>query len=122
MKPNDESDSDLVRRDLHRKNLFNLGFQPFDMSLPSSRDLRFQILILLSDQQVHSLPDVKDEIARKFGVSGDDRKKLAKNKRPVFETRIINTLSILRKNGHIVNQIRGNFKITKSGLTEYKKH
>ena len=69
---------------------------------------------------VHSLPEVKDAIARKFEVSNEDRKKLAKNKRPVFETRIINTLSMLRKNGHITNQKRANFKITKSGINRLK--
>ena len=90
------------------------------MALPSSEDLRFQILTLLNDQQVHSLPELKDTIARKFEVSGEDKKKVSKNKRPVFEARIINALSMLRKNGHIVNQKRANFKITKSGINRLK--
>lgn len=64
--------------------------------------------------------EMKEPIATKFEVSGDDRKKLLKNKRPVFETRIIHALSLLRKDGFIVNQKRANFKITKSGLNRLK--
>lgn len=70
---------------------------------------------LLNDQQVHKLAEIKEPIAKKFEVSGDDRKKLLKNRRPVFETRLIHSLSLLRKNGLIINQKRANFKITKSG-------
>ena len=57
---------------------------------------------------------------KKFEVSGDDRKRLSKNKRPIFESRIIHNLSLLRKNGLIVNQKRANFKITKSGINKLK--
>lgn len=90
------------------------------MSLPSSQELQNQILTLLNDQHVHSLPEVKDAIARKFEVSSDDRKKLSKNKRPVFETRVVNSLSALRKAGFIINQKRAKFKITKSGMSRLK--
>jgi restriction endonuclease Mrr len=90
------------------------------MVLPSSIDIQFQILTLLDDQQVHGLPELKDRVARKFEVSNDDRKKLSKKKRPIFDTKIINALSVLRKNDHIVNQKRGNFKITKSGINRLK--
>lgn len=75
---------------------------------------------LLNDQQVHKLAEIKEPIAKKFEVSGDDRKKLLKNRRPVFETRLIHSLSLLRKNGLIINQKRANFKITKSGLNRLK--
>jgi len=57
----------------------------------------------------------KIHIAKKFEISNEDRKKVTKNKRPLFETRIIYSLTLLRKNGFIVNQNRANFKITKSG-------
>ena len=88
--------------------------------LPSPAELRSQLLKLLDDQNVHSLSEVKDAIAKRFEVSGDDRKRLSKNKRSIFETRIIHNLSLLRKNGLIVNQKRGNFKITKSGINKLK--
>jgi restriction endonuclease Mrr len=90
------------------------------MAIPSSQDLRFQILTLLNDQQVHKFAEIKEPIAKKFGVSNDDRKRLSKSKRPIFESRIIHNLSLLRKNGLIVNQKRGNFKITKSGISKLK--
>ena len=90
------------------------------MALPSSRELQSKILTLLNDQHVHSLPEVKDAIARKFEVSSDDRKKLLKNRRPVFETRIVHALSALRKDGFMTNQKRANFKITKSGINRLK--
>jgi restriction endonuclease Mrr len=90
------------------------------MDLPSSLELQSQILTLLNDQDVHGLPEVKDAIARKFEISNDDRKKLSKNKRPVFETSIIHSLSMLRRSGYIINQKRGNFKITKSGINRLK--
>ena len=90
------------------------------MALPASQELQFQILTLLNDQNVHQLPEVKDVIARKFQISSEDRKKISKNRRPVFESRIIHSLSMLRKSGLIVNQKRANFKITKSGLNKLK--
>ena len=90
------------------------------MALPSSRELQSQILSLLNDQQTHKLSEIKDTIARKFEISSDDRKKLSKNKRPVFETRIVHVLSALRKDGFMTNQKRANFKITKSGINRLK--
>ena len=92
------------------------------MVLPSSGELQIQILNLLNDQQVHKFAEIKEPIAKKFEVSGDDRKRLSKNKRPIFESRIIHNLSLLRKNGLIINQKRANFKITKSGLNKLKNH
>ena len=90
------------------------------MALPSSGELETQILNLLNDQLVHTLPEVKDAIAKKFQLSGDERKKLAKNKRSVFETRMVHSLSMLRKKGLIINQKRANFKITKTGISRLK--
>jgi hypothetical protein len=59
-------------------------------------------------------------MAKKFDVSNDERKKLGKNKRPVFQTRIIHSLSLLRKKGQMANQKRANFKITRSGVNKVK--
>ena len=90
------------------------------MVLPSSAELEIQLLNLINDQDVHKLPEVKEAIAKKFDITGDDRKKLSKNKRPVFDTRIIHSLSQLRKKGLIVNHKRANIKITKSGINRLK--
>lgn len=91
------------------------------MVLPSSAELRLQLLKLLDDQNVHNLSEIKDAIAKRFDVTGDDRKKLSKNKRAVFDSRIIHSLSQLRKDGLMTNQKKGKFKITKSGINELKK-
>jgi restriction endonuclease Mrr len=90
------------------------------MVLPSTLELQLQLLNLLNDQNVHNLPEVKEAIAKRFDLTGDDRKKLSKNKRPVLDTRIIHSLSQLRKKGLIINQKRANFKITKSGINKLK--
>ena len=90
------------------------------MALPSTNELQTQILNMLNDQNVHGLPELKEAIARKFGISADERKKLSKSKRPLFDKRIIHSLTMLRKSGLIVNQKRANFRITKSGVTRLK--
>jgi len=91
------------------------------MALPSSAELRLQLLKLLDDQNVHNLSEIKDAIAKRFDVTGDDRKKLSKNQRPVFDSRIIHSLTQLRKDGLMTNQKRAKFKITKSGINELKR-
>ena len=90
------------------------------IKLVLNTDLQIEILNLLNDQQIHNLPEIKEAMAKKFGVSSDERKRLAKNKRPVFETRIIHSLSLLRKKGQMTNQKRANFKITKPGINKLK--
>jgi len=40
---------------------------------------------------------------------------------PIFDSRVVQALSQLRKDGFIVNEARGVFKITKTGLSEPKK-
>jgi len=90
------------------------------MTLPSTSELQIQILNALNDQSVHGLPELKDILARKFEISADDRKKVLKSKRPLFDKRIIDSLTMLRKSGFIVNQKRANFKITKTGLNRLK--
>ena len=87
--------------------------------MPTS-ELQIQILNILNDQNVHALPELKEVIGRKFGISADERKKLSKSKRPIFDKRIIHSLTMLRQSGLIVNQKRANFKITKSGLARLK--
>jgi restriction endonuclease Mrr len=76
----------------------------------------------LQDQNVHSASEVKDSVAKKFNISDSERKKLsAKKSRPVFDTGIIQFLSQIRKEGLIVNESVGMFKITKLSLSESKK-
>jgi restriction endonuclease Mrr len=91
------------------------------MVLPTSLDLRSQLLKLLNDQNIHSLPEVKEALIKKFDLTADDKRKVMKNQRPVFDTRIIHSLSQLRKNGLITNQRKAEFRITRLGLNELKR-
>ena len=90
------------------------------MVLPSATELRTQLLKILQDQNVYSISEVKETIANRFDITSDERKKLSKNKRPVFDSRIIHSLSQLRKDGLVTNQKKGNFKITKLGINKIK--
>jgi restriction endonuclease Mrr len=92
------------------------------MALPTSSELRMQVLKLLQDQNSHNLSEVKDSIARKLDVSESERKKMSiKKGRPIYDSRIIHTLSVLRKQDLLTNERRGVFKITRSGFSEAKK-
>ena len=90
------------------------------MVIPTSSDLRPQLLKLLNDQNVHSLSEVKEALMKKFDITADDKRKLLKNQRPVLDKRIVHSLSLLRKEGLITNQKKAVFKITKLGLNELK--
>jgi restriction endonuclease Mrr len=85
--------------------------------MPSSRTL---VHARFESRRARDVISLRETIAKKFEISNEDRKKLSKNKRPLFETRIIHSSTLLRKNGFIVNQKRANFKITKSGLNKLK--
>ena len=43
-----------------------------------------------------------------------------KKNRLVFDTRVVSSLSRLRKKGLIINEQQGVFKITKEGLNKFK--
>ena len=75
---------------------------------------------ILQDQNVYSISVVKETIVKRFDITSDERKKLSKNKHPVFDSRIIHSLSQLRKDGLVTNQKKGNFKITKLGINKIK--
>lgn len=75
---------------------------------------------ILQDQNVYSISVVKETIVKRFDITSDERKKLSKNKHPVFDSRIIHSLSQFRKDGLVTNQKKGNFKITKLGINKIK--
>ena len=92
------------------------------MALPSGSEMQTQVLKSLQDQNAHTIIEVKDSIAKRFNVSESERKKMSsKRARPIFDSKIVQVLTQLRKNGLIVNETRGVFKITKTGLIESKK-
>lgn len=92
------------------------------MGLPSGYEMRTQVLKSLQDQNSHTITEVKESITKRFNVLESERKKMSpKRARPIFDSKIIQVLSQLRKDGLIVNETRGVFKITKMGLSESKK-
>ena len=78
------------------------------MGLPSARELQTQILKSLQDQNTHNIIDVKESVAKRFNVSQSEREKISpKRARPIFDSKIVQVLTQLRKKG--------------SGLIESKK-
>ena len=70
------------------------------MGLPSANEIQTLVLKSLQDQNAHSLIEVKESIARRFNVSDSERKKMSsKRARPIFDSKIVQVLSQLRKNG-----------------------
>ena len=93
------------------------------MALPSSTELRMQVLKLLQDQNSHKLSEVKETIARRLDVSENERKKMSnKRARPIYDHRLVHALSQLRKNGLLSNEGRGVLKLTRAGSNEAKKY
>ena len=86
-----------------------------EMALPSGNEMQTQVLKSLQDQNAPTLIEVKESIAKRFNVSETERKKISsKRARPIFDSKIVQVLSKLRKDGLIVNETRGVFKITKN--------
>ena len=92
------------------------------MGLPSANELQIQILKSLQDQNAHNITEVKESIAKRFNVSQSEREKMSpKRARPIFDSKIVQVLTQLRKKGLIINETRGVFKITKIGLSDSRK-
>jgi restriction system protein len=91
------------------------------MTIPRAPDLRIPLLKLLSDQNEHPIEEAKDSLAKTFQVTESERKKIYSGRqRHVFDSRVIQAVSYLRKAGLIENRERGVFKITKAGLNKLK--
>ena len=91
------------------------------MTFPTSVNIEEQILLILRDQKVHDIKEVREIISKKFNLTDEEVRKVSPGKnRLVFNTRVISSLSKLRKKGFIVNERLGVFKITKEGLKEVK--
>ena len=93
------------------------------MSLPTIREIEKQVLYILKDKKIHELKEVKETISKKFNISKEELNKVSPlKKRLVFDTRVVSSLSQLRKKGLIVNEKIGVFKITKEGLDKFKEN
>ena len=92
------------------------------MTIPTTGELRTQLLRILHDQSTHNLGEVRETIANRMNITETERKKMSKKGRPTYDLRMIQALSTLRKKGLIANEKRGVFKITKAGYNEAKKN
>ena len=91
------------------------------MALPTNGELEKQVLLILKDQKVHELYEVKETISKKLNLSKEELHKVSPIKnRVLFDTRVVSSLYHLRKKGLIINEKQGVFKITKEGLNKFK--
>ena len=93
------------------------------MTIPSTRPLKLDILQFLEDGNEHTFKETLDFIAKKYGVSTEERKRLGRGKKnQAFVLRVTWGVSELRHALLLANigNRRGIFKITPRGLTVLK--
>lgn len=91
------------------------------MVLPTNGEIENHVLLILKDQKVHELNEVKETISKKLNLSKEELHKVSPIKnRLIFSTRVVSSLHQLRKKGLIINEKQGVFKITKEGLNKVK--
>ena len=91
------------------------------MVLPTNGEIEKHVLLILKDQKVHELSEVKETVSKKLNLSNEELRKISpKKNRLVFNTRVVSSLHQLRKKGLIINEKQGVFKITKEGLNKFK--
>ena len=91
------------------------------MVLPTNGEIEKHLLLILKDQKVHELNEVKETVSKKLNLSKEELHKVSpKKNRLVFDTRVVTSLYQLRKKGLIINEKQGIFKITKEGLNRFK--
>ena len=68
------------------------------MALPTNGEIEKQVLLILKDQKVHELNEVKESISKKLNLSKEELNKVSPLKnRLVFDTRVVSSLYNLRK-------------------------
>jgi restriction endonuclease Mrr len=82
------------------------------MGIPSASEMKSSILEFLKDKKLHTLEETKSYIIKRHKISESDKKEISeRRKRPIFDTRIIQALSDLRKHSIIENEEKGKFKM-----------
>lgn len=82
------------------------------MGIPSVSEMKPAIVEFLKDKKVHTIEETKQYLAKRLKISESDRSEISeKRKRPIFDTRLIQALTDLRKQHVIENEERGKFKI-----------
>jgi len=94
------------------------------MAIPNRDTLRLKILEYLSDSNAHTYKETLEALSQQFLLSEQERKQMIPSGlKPTFDTRVLWAISELRHAGFLENieQQRGVFKITKSGLDVFGK-
>lgn len=87
------------------------------MELPKYYELYASLLAVIKDGQVHSIGEIRDQIAKNLNLSEEDlSKKLPSGKQTVFNNRVAWAKSYLKKAGLVISPRRGHFQITSEGL------
>ena len=62
------------------------------MALPTNGELEKQVLLILKDQKVHELYEVKETISKKLNLSKEELHKVSPIKnRVLFDTRVVSS-------------------------------
>jgi restriction endonuclease Mrr len=92
------------------------------MVLPNGKEIKQTVLNCTSDKTLHSLDEIKQYLVKKYEISDSERSKISvNNKRNVFDKRVVDALTGMRKAELLENKERGVFKITKNGLNALNK-
>jgi restriction system protein len=87
------------------------------MSIPDFQSIMLPLLQLVSDGKEHYVPEAREELAHRFELTKDERRKLLPSRtQPVFDNRVGWAKSHLKQACLVENLKRGYFRITKRGL------
>jgi restriction endonuclease Mrr len=82
------------------------------MGIPSASELKSSILEFLKDKKTHTIEETRTYIVKRHKISESDKNEISeRRKRPIFNTRIVQALSDLRRQGIIENEEKGKFKM-----------
>lgn len=93
------------------------------MPVPSYEEFMLPFLKVLADKDIHTIRDVREELADYFSLSESDKEELLPSgTMPVYRSRIGWAKTYLKKAGLIDNSVRGKVKITDRGLNVLKQN
>lgn len=86
------------------------------MAIPDFQSLMLPLLQLSEDGEIHYIHDAVEQLAEKFDLSDEERRKLLPSgQQPIFYNRVGWARTYLKKAGLLEDPKRGYFKITKRG-------
>ena len=87
------------------------------LAIPDYETIMLPLLLLLSDEQEHSMLEITDLLAGQFNLTSEERKKLLPSgQQTTFYNRVGWARTFLKKAGLVDSSKRGYIRITKRGL------